>query len=415
MRLGIDLRGITYDSAGRGIGTLTATVCEGIARYAPEAQPVLFVREGHPLAPRIAALPAEWPRIEVPTFSWQDQPAHWPIMNVRKVRALPPLRDAYHRWLTAESRQAFTAAVAGQPLDLLFLPSAVDLGSYPCGDFSIPVAATFLDAIPLRDRTAFYDRWSRGIREHYDAQLEALRGYARILAISRSAADDAIRYAQVDPGRLEVVYCSIPDDWYEPPLDSERLAIRNRFGLHRPTFVFVSALDEHKNWRRLVQAFVPLAGANQLILVAKSSGPAHDAFAAERARLGLKEDDVFTTGWLEEAELRALVAESAGLVSPSLHEGFGIPAAQALAQGTPVAASNAASLPEVVLDAGVLFDPLDTGAITAAMQSLLTPGHREAMATRARAAAERFRLEETTQRTMDAFRKAMGTRRVQDE
>jgi len=409
VRLGIDLRGITYDSAGRGIGTLTATVCEGIARYAPEAKPVLFVREGLPLAPRIATLPAEWPRVEVPTFSWQDQPAHWPIMNVRKVRALPPLRDAYHRWLTAESRKAFTAAVAAQPLDLLFMPSAVDLGSYPCGDFTIPVAATFLDAIPLRDHAAFYDRWSKGIREHYDAQLRALRGYARVLAISRSAADDAIRYAQVDPERLEVVYCSIPDDWYEPTLDSERVAIRTRFGLDRPTFVFVSALDEHKNWRRLLRAFVPLAGAHQLILVAKSSGPAHDAFAAERARLGLKEADVFATGWLEEAELRALVAESAGLVSPSLHEGFGMPAAQALAQGTPVAASNAASLPEVVLDAGVLFDPLDTGAITAAMQSLLTPGHREAVAARARAAAARFRLEETTRRTMDAFRKAVGT------
>jgi glycosyltransferase involved in cell wall biosynthesis len=409
VRLGIDLRGINYDSAGRGIGALTAAVCEGIALYAPDAKPTLFVRRGLPLAPRIAALPAEWPRVEVPTFSWQDQPAHWPIMNVRKVRALPPLRDAYHRWLTAESRKAFTATVRSQPLDLLFLPSAVDLGSYPCGDFSIPVAATFLDAIPLRDRAAFYDRWSRGLREHYDAQLQALRGYARVLAISRSAADDAVRYAQVDPARLDVVYCGIPDFWFEPPLKAERAAIRMRFGTDRPTLLFISALDQHKNWRRLLQAFAPLAGDCQLVFVAKSSGPAHDAFAAERARLGIRESDAYATGWLEESELRALVSEAAGLVSPSLHEGFGLPAAQALAQGTPVAASNTASLPEVVLDAGVLFDPLDVGAITKAMEALLVPGFREAVAARARAAASRFRLQETTRHTMEAFRKAVGT------
>ena len=70
-----------------------------------------------------------------------------------------------------------------------------------------------------------------------------------------------------------------------------------------------------------------------------------------------------TLGGVSADELVALYRRAAALVFPSLYEGFGLPPVEAMACGCPVAASNAGSLPEVVGEAAVLFDPADTHSI----------------------------------------------------
>jgi glycosyltransferase involved in cell wall biosynthesis len=80
---------------------------------------------------------------------------------------------------------------------------------------------------------------------------------------------------------------------------------------------------------------------------------------------------VETLGGVSGDELVALYRRAAALVFPSLYEGFGLPPVEAMACGCPVAASNAASLPEVVGDAAVLFDPRDPGSIAAGIEEAL--------------------------------------------
>ena len=63
------------------------------------------------------------------------------------------------------------------------------------------------------------------------------------------------------------------------------------------------------------------------------------------------------TGWLSDEDLEGLYRLAAGFVYPSLHEGFGMPVLEAMRRGTPVACADATSLPEVVGDAALLFDP----------------------------------------------------------
>ncbi|MER3404504.1 MAG: glycosyltransferase family 1 protein, partial [Chloroflexota bacterium] len=75
---------------------------------------------------------------------------------------------------------------------------------------------------------------------------------------------------------------------------------------------------------------------------------------------------------VDDAALRALYTAASALAYPSLYEGFGIPPLEAMACGTPVVASNVSSIPEVVGDAGLLVDPLDHGALAAALARVLT-------------------------------------------
>jgi glycosyltransferase involved in cell wall biosynthesis len=90
------------------------------------------------------------------------------------------------------------------------------------------------------------------------------------------------------------------------------------------------------------------------------------------ANLGLTDKDVVVTGRVSDEELSALYSRATALVSPSFYEGFGLPALEAMQFGTPVVASDRSSLPEVVGDAGLLFNPWDVEDITRAMKRIVT-------------------------------------------
>ena len=133
----------------------------------------------------------------------------------------------------------------------------------------------------------------------------------------------------------------------------------------RPTsrfFLYVGGLSPHKNLLRLVEAFAQAAPADvKLVLV----GDVHDVFhthvpqiRAAIARHAL-EDRVILAGFVPDEELVLLYSRAYALILPSLLEGFGLPAVEAMACGTPVISSRAGSLPEVVGEAGVYFEPTD--------------------------------------------------------
>ena len=126
----------------------------------------------------------------------------------------------------------------------------------------------------------------------------------------------------------------------------------------RPYLLFVGNVKPHKNVRGLIEAFARLAPAcsYDLIIIGQREGfITADTQVAEQARaLG---DRVTFTGWLTDPQLKQYVAHANALVLPSFYEGFGLPPLEAMACGTPVIVSRAASLPEVCDDAALYCDP----------------------------------------------------------
>ena len=139
---------------------------------------------------------------------------------------------------------------------------------------------------------------------------------------------------------------------------------------HQPGYGYIfyaGNFRPHKNVDRLLAAFRALRDSNLVLVM---TGPCDAAMAARVARHGVPARTRFT-GIVSDAQLAAFYRGAELVVVPSLAEGFGLPALEAMACGTPVVASNTTALPEVTGDAALLVDPYDTGNIRQAIERVL--------------------------------------------
>lgn len=390
MRIGLDVRAMQTQgvSAGRGIGRYIIDIVEGLLEYAPEDQVVLMVVEGRPV-------PQDWgERCEtVPVGGMIPHEAEWPwYLKIPKVRSLPALQARFHDEAVASQRLAFETAVAKARLDVLHLPTAVDIGSYPEGTFDVPTVGTFLDAIPIVHRELIYDAWKPHERRFYDRQLANLRTLTRIVAISECSRQDAIRFGKVEPDRVDVVYPSV-SPVYGVPVDVA--PAREKYGLTAPFVLFCSVPDLHKNPFRIIEAFArvrpSLPAGTRLAFISPLKEPFESRLRGAAQEHGLGENDYVITGHIPEEDVVALFQAADCLISPSLLEGFGLPAAQAIAAGTPAIVSDRGSQPEVVGDSGLTVDPERTDAIADAIRRVMTdPKLRDDLSARGRVRSAMF-------------------------
>ncbi|MEB0042410.1 MULTISPECIES: glycosyltransferase family 1 protein [unclassified Pseudomonas] len=160
----------------------------------------------------------------------------------------------------------------------------------------------------------------------------------------------------------------------------------------------VSSPSAHKNFKRMIEAFLTLRdhGALQLHIV----GAASEIFSdPSLQRLACSDPRIRFLGRLSDAELIAQYQGATAFIFPSLYEGFGIPPLEAQACGCPVIAANAASIPEVLQASALYFDPLDVEHIAAAMERILTDlPLRQSLRRRGLNNVGRFSWEESAQR-----------------
>jgi glycosyltransferase involved in cell wall biosynthesis len=234
----------------------------------------------------------------------------------------------------------------------------------------------------------------------------AARRSERVLTDSEASKSDLVRYLELPAERVDVAPLGpgLPEDGNGPPAEE----FRKRFELGDASLVLsVLAKRPHKNAARLIDAFARVPNA-VLVMPGYSTGYERE-LEGQLATAGVS-DRVRLLGWVDDATLDGLYRAADCFVFPSLAEGFGLPVLEAMLRGTPVACSNATSLPEVAGDAALLFDPLDVEAIAVAIRRILED---EALADRLRAAgrerAKRFNWEVTAQRTLDCYRQALGS------
>lgn len=179
--------------------------------------------------------------------------------------------------------------------------------------------------------------------------------------------EDIAQFAGVSPEKITVTYEAadrIPDPPTPPPQKE----------IQKANFImYVGRPLPHKNLWRLVQAFALLHKQHpslQLVLAGKKDA-AYNLIENRARAEGLLEGIRFT-GFVDEGTLRWLYEHCSAYVFPSLSEGFGLPALEAMMHGAPVASSNATCLPEVYGDAAHYFDPLDVQDIANKVNDILT-------------------------------------------
>jgi glycosyltransferase involved in cell wall biosynthesis len=231
---------------------------------------------------------------------------------------------------------------------------------------------------------------------------------ARVIAVSEFTRTDACDLYGLDPERVVTVANGVSPRYR--PVPDARDRGRERFGIDAPYVLCVGALQPRKNVPLLVEAFARIGAVAQghsLVLAGGDRGGRPAVLdAVHRARLAGR---VHLLGHVDEHDLPALYSGARALAFPSLYEGFGLPALEAMACGTPVVASNTTGLAEAVGDAALTIDPLSAHDLSQALERVLgDEGLRDTLTTAGRARAAEFTWARSARATADVYRAVLA-------
>jgi glycosyltransferase involved in cell wall biosynthesis len=212
-----------------------------------------------------------------------------------------------------------------------------------------------------------------------DAVTRAVAKAGHILADSESTRHDLMELMAAGEDKVTVIYPGV-EPRFCPVLDAQALTrVRARYELPQDFILGLGTLQPRKNFSGLIQAYDRLlrtsgdepAMQNLHLVIAGGKGWMYEDDLALVQRLGLAQRVRFT-GFVDDKDLPALYSLASVFAFPSLYEGFGLPALEAMACGTPVVAADNSSLPEVVGQAAWLVEARDVEALAGALVALLT-------------------------------------------
>jgi len=361
MRIGVDA---TCWANERGYGRFTRELCSAMARRAPGDEFVFFADQRAAECFDLEGSNVTMQRVELDESPTQAASAH--------------------RHRSPFDMLKMTRAVKAVPLDVFFSPSVYTYFPVPRG---LRTVVTIHDVIA--ERFPHLTLPSRKARLFWKAKVRfALWQANLVLTVSEFSRRDIARVLGVPLERIHVTM-EAPAKSYRPSTADEIACARRRLELPDglPWFVYVGGFNPHKNVDRLVGAIADMRTelgperAPRLLLVGTIDG---DVFHGDQARIHETiracgcEDLVRWLGFVGDDELRHLHSGARALVLPSQCEGFGLPAVEAAACGTPVIATRESPLPELLKGGGVFIDPTDSGQLLGALRELATDDAKRA-------------------------------------
>ncbi|MEZ5504053.1 MAG: glycosyltransferase family 1 protein [Halioglobus sp.] len=313
-------------------------------------------------------------------YLFVDQPLHdlqrFSSVTVVQVPSSRPTTEAA---VADSSRSPFDMfrlyrAVSRCSLDIMFFPAVYSWFPVPR---QLPTMITVFDAIAEHYPKLIFPGWRS--RLFWTIKMKcAIWSSQRILTVSQAAKQEIVEYIGADPDVIDVTSAA-PNPLFRHTHDAIRIAAaRQRAGLPGdvPLIIFVGGLAPHKNLHGLLDGFELALGKGRLrnvhlALIGDFKGAGffsnydslHDRVRANAELC----DRVHFSGYVSDDDLVALYSSALAVAMPSYSEGFGLPAIEAMACAAPVLASDRGSLPEVVGDGGLYFDPFDVEAIAAAI------------------------------------------------
>lgn len=238
----------------------------------------------------------------------------------------------------------------------------------------------------------------------------AARSARKVLTVSECSKQDIMKYLGVPEQKIEVIYNGIaqrsgPIEQVRTP--DARETLRLRFGISRPYLLYLGNFMPHKNLSGLIKAYSLLKQRHQIDACLVLAGK-NDRLRAELEDLIEKEQltgDVILTGFVEPEQVPMLYANAELFVYPSLYEGFGLQALEAMNYDIPAAVSNVSALPEISGDAAIGFDPNSPEDMAAALLKILRGQDlRNSLVEKGRKRVQAFSWKTTVERTVGVYR-----------
>lgn len=401
MRIVVDMQGTQTESRFRGIGRYTLSFTQALVRNSGDHE-VILVLSG--------------------LFPDTIQPIRdafhgvLPTENIRVWHAPGPVQEVHgenqdRREAAELVREAFLASLKPDVIHITSLfegftdNAIVSIGRL---DTVTPVTVTLYDLIPLLNPDQ-YLRPNPDYGRYYERKIGHLGRAAACLAISEFARDEGLQNLSFANDGIVNMSTAIEADFH--PLDiseSTANALKQKFGLTRPFLLYAGGADERKNLPRLIQAFAALPPhlrtTHQLLLAGKISQVDLEHLHHHARLASLGKDELIFTGYVSNLELQLLYNLCHLFVFPSWHEGFGLPALEAMACGAAVVAANTSSLPEVIGRDDALFDPLDVHAIASKMAQVMeSETFRADLRAYGQEQIKRFSWDKTARTALDTF------------
>ncbi len=235
----------------------------------------------------------------------------------------------------------------------------------------------------------------------------AARKSSRILTVSEASKRDILHFFDVEPGKIEVVHNAIDERFWNRPDEGDVSRVRERYQLTSRFVLYVGNIKPHKNLVRLIEAFdlVRRRGLDDVKLLIIGDEISKLPALRRAVQSHKLHKQVRFLGYVNDETLAILYRLASAFAFPSLYEGFGLPALEAMASGTPVVTSNLSSLPEVTGGAAVLVDPYDVEAIADGLIRVLTdPVLATDLSRRGLVRARDFSWERSVARTHEIYR-----------
>lgn len=337
MRIGIDAR--FYGSLGKGLGRYTEKLLQELERQPGEDQFVVFLRrenfdEYQPVCARFTKALADYP-----WYGWREQ------------------------WL-------FPRLLRQHRLDLMHFPH-----------FNVPLIYRQPFVVTIHDLILFHYPtvkaselspflyWLKYLVYRF-VIAQAIGRARRVFAVSQFTADDIARaYPQARQKICVTREAADPFCFWLPP--SEHAACLKRLGLTKhgqgkPFVLYVGNAYPHKNLELLLE--LAASQTEKLFVCVGKEDYFYIRLRHSATARGL--DNVLFVGFVADRELSILYREAECYFFPSLYEGFGLPALEAFTYGTPVVAARRGSLPEVLGEAAVFFEPTDKASLLAGLRAV---------------------------------------------
>ncbi|WP_018859991.1 glycosyltransferase family 4 protein [Rhizobium sp. 42MFCr.1] len=266
----------------------------------------------------------------------------------------------------------------------------------------IPIASIFYDAIPYRFPQQYLA--SQASRAYYERRLALYSRYDLNLCISEYSRNECIAFSG-NPQAVNIL-AGVSKDFTDA---LEHVNLNSPRPTEKPFILYVGALDWRKNIRSAIEAFAQLpADMRERYSFVLAGDHPRALLQNEQDRwrkLGLTERDFVVVGHVTDSELAALYKMTDLVIQPSLLEGFGLTALEAMTCGAPIIASNTGAVPEVVGDRDWLFDPTDVADIARVMKRALSnSGAMRAAAEMRRSSATEFSWAKSASIAVSALR-----------
>ena len=341
-------------------------------------------------------------------YRWKHEPPSPPVPGGRSIAATRA-RDLIKPWIPLKrelrsllQQVIFMRGLHRHAIDLYHEPNYVPVR------YDVPVVVTIHDLSWLRypeTHPADRVRWlERGLPR-------ALDRAGAILVDSAFMRDEVVAMFDVSPQRVTVAHLGVSRA-FRPRRPEETAVTLRPLGLqHGQYLLSVGTIEPRKNVGHLLAALarLPAALRDTFPLVIAGARGWRAADLERELRLLADRGQVRFLGHVPADDLPHLYAGAAAFVFPSLYEGFGLPPLEAMACGVPVLVSNRAALPEVVGDAGLVFDPEQPQDIAVKIAAILEDSSARAdLAHRSTNRARCFTWSACAQATVEAYHQALG-------